>query len=75
MIAAGINSAARFSASSGVCLYLNVSIAPGAAGAAGFEGFAAAVGASFFTAGATLTGGFPAVELVSGVSEAGGAFF
>lgn len=75
MIAAGINSAARPSASSGVCLYLKPSRVPGAAGAAGFEGFAAAVGASFLTAGTALTGGPPVEELASGASEVGGAFF
>ena len=56
---AGISSAASASASSGVCLYLKVSSAPGPGAAPPFAGFdvaAAAAGGSFFGAGAETAG-------------------
>ena len=55
----GIKSAANVSASSGVCLYLNVSRAPGGAGAAGLVGFAPAPAAAvtgFLAAGGAAAG-------------------
>ena len=57
MMLDGMRSAASASASSGVCLYLKVSKAPGAGGAAPFEGFDAGAtdaGTVFFTAGAEV---------------------
>lgn len=49
----GISSAARASASSGVCLYLNVSRPPGGGAAPPLDGLeGAAAGGSFLTAGA-----------------------
>ena len=61
----GINSVANASASSGVCLYLNVSRAPGGAGVAGLAAFAPPVA----VAGGFLdTGGAAAV---AGVEVAG----
>jgi hypothetical protein len=58
---AGMRSAASDSASSGVCLYLNVSSAPGAVAAAGFPDLL--VGGSFLTGGgatAAAAGASPA---------------
>ena len=46
----GIRSAARASASSGLCLYLKVSKDPGALGGGGFEGLAG-MATTFFAAG------------------------
>ena len=56
MTDAGMRLAASASASSGVCLYLNVSRAPGATDGGGFAPLAAAGGANFFTAGAADAG-------------------
>jgi hypothetical protein len=67
-IEAGINSAARASASSGVCLNLKVSSTPGAAGAALLAGLAAPGWLGFLAA----------VELPGGPDEtplAVGGFF
>lgn len=47
-----IKSAAKVSASSGVCLYLKLSKAPGAAGAADFAGLALVAGGGFLGGGA-----------------------
>ncbi len=59
----GMRSAARASASSGVCLYLKVSKAPGALGAAGFDGLEdTAAGGSFFGA-VAAAGAAEGVEL------------